>query len=162
MKIVFNGVPWATKDDVAAAHKTTRALIREVLRKLEVKMGKVEDALMEVDAATNEIADDLQSLLDNAEDKDSALVAALQPRIERLRELGKLNDVPLDGDTPPAPAPGDGTVAPAPAVDPNTGNTGAPLANAPEVGGQPLTPAQQAEGAAPVVENASPAPGEPK
>lgn len=160
--MVFKGVvPWATKDDIAAAHKTTRALIRDVLKKLEVKMGKVEDALMEVDAATDEVADDLQALIDQLSAQNDAnadaVVAALQPRIDRLRSLGKLNDdVPLDGDTPSG-NPGD-VVVPGPVVDPETGNTGAPIVNAPDVTGQPLTP---------VVTDASvgtpvPAPGEPK
>lgn len=82
-------------------------IVRKIDNMKEQLMGAVDDLKTELDAATTAIADRIERILQG---QDAALVAALQPEIDRLKALGQdpaapVPDVPPvdDPDEPAAP-----------------------------------------------------------
>lgn len=64
-------------------------------------MGKMEDAVAQLDEATNEIAADLERLRTDVANGDATAAEKLTPLIERLRSLGQDPTNPV-----PEPPPG--------------------------------------------------------
>lgn len=81
------------------------------LTHLEARMAKSEDALAELDVATDEIATELEDLRDDVAQHDAALAAKITEKAARLRGLAKDPENPVPPVTdepvveePPAPA----------------------------------------------------------
>ena len=75
-------------DDIRALidkHCLSRVIAR--VHKLEHHMSQVDDAVAELNAATNDVADDLERLRTEVTGLDSATADKLTPLVERLRAL---------------------------------------------------------------------------
>jgi hypothetical protein len=59
------------------------------LTRLEKRMSAVDDVIVKLDEATDEIAADLAKLRDEVAGGDTAVAARFQPLVDRLTALGK-------------------------------------------------------------------------
>lgn len=65
------------------------------IRRLEKMMAAFADELAVLDAATNDIAAELETLRDQIAANDSSAAAALDPLVQRLRALASNPDNPV-------------------------------------------------------------------
>ena len=84
------------------------------LTHMEARMATTEQALADLDAATDEIAAELADLRDDVAQHDADLAAKLGEKVERLRALAKdpENPVPDAGSEPVVEAPAPSETAP--------------------------------------------------
>lgn len=90
------------------------------LTRMEAHMAKTDQALADLDAATDEIAAELENLRDDVAQYDADLAAKLGAKVERLKGLAKdpANPVPDAGTEPVVENPGAGEVPPSETAPP--------------------------------------------
>lgn len=79
-----------------AAVGMINARLDKILERLDLTMGKIDDLKAAFNEATSAIAARIERIL---EGQDAAVVAALQPELDRLRAMGSDPDNPV----PPVP-----------------------------------------------------------
>lgn len=115
------------KDLVGRAIASNNQAIWDSINNLEAHVSAVDDALAEVDQATNDIAAELEDLASQLKGKDQAVAEQIKARAARLRQVGADANNPGGGDPVTEEPVEDGE--PIPASDPQT---------VPVEGGDPL------------------------
>lgn len=115
------------KDLVGRAIASNNQAIWDSINNLEAHVSAVDDALAEVDQATNDIAAELEDLASQLKGKDQAVAEQIKARAARLRQVGADANNPGGGDPATEEPVADGE--PIPASDPQT---------VPVEGGDPL------------------------
>lgn len=83
------------------------------LRELRLNMASTKDMVTRLNAATDELANDLADFRAKVANQDASLAAELDPIVSRLERLGEdpkdpVPDAPAEPETPAEPAPAEG------------------------------------------------------